>query len=215
MFRGFLKQSTQVTKTIYMESNAAPRIGVTGLAAGITKYLSKAGGAAAAITPTTAEVDSVNMTGVYSVVFTTAHTDTLGEFSMKGVGAGANHINDTWEVVTYLPGEQVLVQSGTGTGQVSLTAGLVTLAGVTHTGAVVPTVTTVTDLTTTANAESTAVPASNASLSAKIAWIFTLARNKLTQSSTTTTLYADNESSIVSTSTVSDSGTTFTRGEYV
>ena len=39
-------------------------------------------------------------------------------------------------------GASVLLSSGTGTGQISLAAGLVTLAGVTHTGAVIPTVTT-------------------------------------------------------------------------
>jgi hypothetical protein len=44
-------------------------------------------------------------------------------------------------------GASVLLSSGTGTGQLSLSAGLVTLAGVTHTGAVIPTVTTTTNLT--------------------------------------------------------------------
>ena len=41
-------------------------------------------------------------------------------------------------------GASVLLSSGTGTGQISLSSGLVTLAGVTHTGAVIPTVTTLT-----------------------------------------------------------------------
>lgn len=41
-------------------------------------------------------------------------------------------------------GTSVLLSSGTGTGQISLSSGLVTLAGVTHTGAVIPTVTTLT-----------------------------------------------------------------------
>ncbi len=40
----------------------------------------------------------------------------------------------------------VKVQSGTGSNQISLSSGLVTLAGVTHTGAVIPTVTTVNGL---------------------------------------------------------------------
>ena len=39
-----------------------------------------------------------------------------------------------------------IVTSGTGTAQLSLSSGLVTLAGVTHTGAIVPTVTTLTNL---------------------------------------------------------------------
>lgn len=43
-------------------------------------------------------------------------------------------------------GASVLLSSGTGAGQISLSSGLVTLAGVTHTGAVIPTVTTLTNL---------------------------------------------------------------------
>jgi hypothetical protein len=43
-------------------------------------------------------------------------------------------------------GASVLLSSGTGTGQVSLSSGLVTLAALTHTGAVIPTVTTLTNL---------------------------------------------------------------------
>jgi hypothetical protein len=46
---------------------------------------------------------------------------------------------------------KVTVTSGTSTGQISLTSGLVTLAAVTHTGAVIPTVTTTTTATTATN----------------------------------------------------------------
>ncbi len=42
----------------------------------------------------------------------------------------------------------VKLQSGTGSNQISLSSGLVTLAGVTHTGATIPTVTTATNVTT-------------------------------------------------------------------
>jgi hypothetical protein len=54
-------------------------------------------------------------------------------------------------------GASVLLSSGTGTGQISLTSGLVTLAGVTHTNAVIPTVTTTTTATNLTNLPS--VPA--------------------------------------------------------
>lgn len=56
-------------------------------------------------------------------------------------------INGTSQTARDL-GASVLLSSGTGTGQISLSSGLVTLAGVTHTGAVIPTVTTVGTLTT-------------------------------------------------------------------
>jgi len=213
-FRGFLKQSTAVTKTVKMSSNANPQVGVTGLAAGITKYLSKAGGAAAAATMVTAELDSTNMPGVYTIAITAAQTGTLGEFCLTAIGAGANEVCDTWEVVTYLPGEAVILQSGTSTGQVSLSSGLVTLAAATHTGAVIPTVTTLTDLTTTANSEPSSPPTSTAALSAKIAWLFALAKNAIAQSTTTTTVYANDSATTMGTSTVADDGTTFTRGKF-
>lgn len=64
-----------------------------------------------------------------------------------------------------------------------------------------------------AQAEPSAVPAANASPLAKLAWLALLARNKITETSTTQTIYADNGSTVVATSTVSDDNTTFTRGK--
>lgn len=69
--------------------------------------------------------------------------------------------------------------------------------------------------TDSANAEPTAVPAANAALALKIAWLFALARNKRTQDSDTETLYADNGTTEIATSGISDDGTTLTKGEYV
>jgi len=61
--------------------------------------------------------------------------------------------------------------------------------------------------------ESSSVPAATSSLVDKIKWLCTLARNKIIQTATTTTVYADNGTTSIATSTVSDDGTTFTRGE--
>lgn len=69
-------------------------------------------------------------------------------------------------------------------------------------------------LVTDTFAESSAVPAATASLKDKINWLATLARNKITQSATTQTLRNDADSASIATSTVSDSGTVFTRGEW-
>lgn len=69
-------------------------------------------------------------------------------------------------------------------------------------------------LATDTYAESTGVPAATASLALKIRWLATLARNKMTQTSTTLTLRNDADSGNISTATVSDNGTTFTRGEF-
>lgn len=72
----------------------------------------------------------------------------------------------------------------------------------------------VTDQFTAAQSEPVAVPAANASPLAKIAWLAVLARNKVTQDATTQTLRNDADSGDIATATVSDNGTTFTRGEW-
>lgn len=72
----------------------------------------------------------------------------------------------------------------------------------------------VTDLFTAAQSEPSSVPAANATPMQKIAWLAALARNKITQTSTTQLLKADDGSTTVGTSTLSDDGTTFTRGEW-
>lgn len=69
-------------------------------------------------------------------------------------------------------------------------------------------------LATDTYAELAAVPAATSSLSAKINWIFALARNKLTQTATTQTLRNDADSGSIGTAAVSDDGTTATRAEW-
>jgi len=69
-------------------------------------------------------------------------------------------------------------------------------------------------LNTDTYAESSAVPAATATLVAKIAWLATLARNKITQTATTQLVRNDADGATVGTSTVSDDGTTFTRGKF-
>lgn len=68
-------------------------------------------------------------------------------------------------------------------------------------------------LATDTAAELGAVPAANASLKAKITFLAMLARNKITQTATTKTVFADDGSTQVAAATVSDDGTTYTRGE--
>ena len=63
-------------------------------------------------------------------------------------------------------------------------------------------------------AEPASVPAATASLAAKIGFLMALARNKLTQTATTSTLRNDGDTSSIGTSSVADDGTTFTRSEW-
>lgn len=62
-------------------------------------------------------------------------------------------------------------------------------------------------------AEETSIPAATASLRKKIGWMFMWFRNKVTQTGTTSTLFADDGTTVVGTHTVSDDATTFTSGE--
>ncbi len=69
-------------------------------------------------------------------------------------------------------------------------------------------------LETDTQAEPTSPPASTASLKDKIAWLFTLGKNKRTQTATTETVLADDGTTPIATSAKSDTGTTFTRGKF-
>lgn len=69
-------------------------------------------------------------------------------------------------------------------------------------------------LVTDTYAEPSGVPSATASIKDKIGWMQALARNKITQTATTQTLRNDGDSGNVSQSTVSDDGTTFTRGKF-
>lgn len=64
-------------------------------------------------------------------------------------------------------------------------------------------------------AEASAVPAANAPIWTKLNFLFAKARNKITQTATTQVVRNDADSAAIATSTVSDDGVTFTRGEYV
>lgn len=102
MFEGQLKQSTQVTVTVLMISSTDHIAGKTGLSAGLTIYASKAGGTPASISPTVSELDSTNMPGLYSLVLTTTHTNTLGELAIRVSGSGADPTDVKWQVMARL-----------------------------------------------------------------------------------------------------------------
>ena len=61
--------------------------------------------------------------------------------------------------------------------------------------------------------ELSGVPAATSTLKDKLSWIFMWSRNKSTETSSERKLYADDTTTVVSTETVSDNGTTFTKDE--
>jgi len=66
----------------------------------------------------------------------------------------------------------------------------------------------------TAVAEPTSVPAANASITEKLSWLYMQGRNRITQTGSIQTVYADNSVTVVSSASTSDDGTTFTRGKH-
>ena len=69
-------------------------------------------------------------------------------------------------------------------------------------------------LATDTYAEPGAVPAATASLTAKIGWLFTLARNKVLTTGSAQVVRNDADSADVATATVADDATTLTRGKF-
>lgn len=63
-------------------------------------------------------------------------------------------------------------------------------------------------------AEPGGVPGATASLVAKLGWLFALARNKRTTSASADVVRNDADSAAIGTATLTDDGSTFTRGEY-
>ncbi|HAO93413.1 MAG: hypothetical protein A2X93_09110 [Deltaproteobacteria bacterium GWC2_56_8] len=89
--------------------------------------------------------DWMNLTGGSLIIMlagATGMADCQLEVDLQA-DVNVTHISGTAQTARDI-GASVLLSSGTGAGQISLTSGLVTLAGVTHTGAVIPTVTTLT-----------------------------------------------------------------------
>ena len=69
-------------------------------------------------------------------------------------------------------------------------------------------------LTVDTFAEPSAVPAATSTLKDKLNWLFALARNKRTTTSSLDTLRNDADNGSIATATLSDDNTTFTRAEY-
>lgn len=190
--------------------------------------LSKNGGAFAQTNNATGGTHDSN--GLYGIPLDTTDTGTLGRLKVFVHKTGALPVWDYFMVVpatvydAFVSGTdnfdvsvtqwtgtnvaspdtagypKVTIKSGTGSGEISLASGLLTLAA--------------TGLDNVVTAEPASPPAFGGTLKGAISWLLALGRNKMTQTSTTTLLRNDADSATIGTSTVSDDGTTFTRGEF-
>jgi len=114
-----LKQSTARDKMVFMTDSSDHVTGKTGLTLTITA--SKNGAAFASITPTVTERGN----GWYSLALTSSHTDTLGDLALHITGTAADPSDLVWQVVSLLPGDAVAIQTGTGSGQLNISSGVV------------------------------------------------------------------------------------------
>jgi hypothetical protein len=114
-----LKQSTDRDKMVFMTDSTDHVTGKTSLTLTITA--SKNGAAFASISPTVTERGN----GWYALALTSSHTDTLGDIALHVTATGADPTDVVWQVIAGLPGESVTIQTGTGTGQLNISSGVV------------------------------------------------------------------------------------------
>jgi hypothetical protein len=108
----------------------------------------------------------------------------------------------------------VTVKDGTGTGEIDTTSGGVLVSALAAQAKADVNAEVLDVLATDTFAELSGVPAATSTLKDKINWLFALARNKRTTTSTTETLRNDADGSNIATATISDNGTTFTKAEW-
>lgn len=189
-----IKNGSTAYPLVFMMVDSTDHVtGKTGLTPTVT--LSKAGAAFAS--PAGAVTEIAN--GWYKVAGNATDTGTSGPLILHATGTGADPTDTLFEVVAYDPQDTVrlgltampnvasgsagaIVTSGTGTAQISVASGLVTLAGVTHTGAVIPTVTTLTNLPAITSNWLTAAGIAASALNGKGDWNIGKTGYSLTQS---------------------------------
>lgn len=197
-----------------LDADGDPVTGATGL----DSEISKDGGAFADCTN---EATEIGTSGIYYLDLTSTEmdADTVAirvQTSSSGaktsvivaypqeaddMRVSVTHWNNTAVAAPATAGyPAVTLKSGTGTGELSLSSGLVSVSA--------------TGLDAVVMVEPTAPPAVTGTLRAALAWLLALSRNKITQTGTTSVLRNDADGANIASSTVSDDGTTFTRGEW-
>lgn len=130
-------------------------------------------------------VDGVTVTGSPVVTFS------VGRYASAPDGFNGLDIDGSGAVI---------IQDGTGAGQIATTSGAV------------DTVTTVTQLTA-ATTEPTSVPSATAGFIDKVNWLFLIARNKKTVTDALIQYFADDGSTVIGEKDLTDDDTTFTEAE--
>lgn len=143
--------------------------------------------------------------GVYYAVLDATDTDTLGPMVIFCHPSGALAVRVECVVLAANVYDSMIAASDS----LDVEAATIGATGLASINAEV-----VDTLITDTYAEAASVPAATSSLKDKINWLFALARNKVTSTSTTIALRNDADGANIATSTQSDNGTTYTRGEW-
>lgn len=214
---GFLRQSTasqSVALGPFIDSTdfATPK---TGLTIANTDIKLIVNGGASANKNSGGGTHRVN--GVYGITLDATDTATVGELEISCVVSGALPVFDKFFVVEEAVYDAFYAAAATGVPALAaLEASVQTLT--TTVGAAGAGLTAValgaTGLDAVVMSDLSAVPASTASIKAAINWLFELGRNRRKQTSTTETIYKNDSTTALATSTKSDDGTTFERGKY-
>lgn len=187
-----LKQSTARERMVFMVDDTDHVTGAEGLTLAIEA--SKNGGAFSSISPTVTERGD----GWYSLLLTTSHTDTLGDFALHITATGADPTDVLDEVVADLPGASV---SSVGTG--GITASSIATGAIDADALATDAVN---EIWAKAMTEPSAVPGVTATAAEVLAWLLVMTRNKRTQSTTAQTLRNNADSGNIATAAVSQSG---------
>ena len=207
-----LKQSTAVTIPIgpFVDSTDGNTERTALTIAQADVRLSKNGGAYAQKNDATSSSHMEH--GNYACALNSTDTNTLGILTIAVHVSGALYYKQDFMVVSSAAWD-ALTGTAAGVGfKTSLAKGTDITGFNDLSSATVKTQ--VTDaLATDTYAESSAAPAATTTLKDMLVWLKTLARNKITQTATTQTLRNDADAANIATFTVSDDGTTFTRGK--
>ncbi len=147
-------------------------------------------------------------TGMYSVPLDTTDTNTLGRLIVIIHESGARPVMREFMVFSANVFDSLV--SGSGSDYLQVDAIQIASGG----AAAAINAEVVDVMETDTHVEPVAVIAATSSLKDKISWLFVLARNKIKQTAATQTLRNDADGADIATASVSDDGTTATRGEF-
>lgn len=136
--------------------------------------------------------------GMYYAVLDATDTDTVGMLTVYVKVAGAFYVSRDYYVMEEIAYDAIFAPSAA--------MGLSTQAKADVNAEVLDV------LVTDTFAEPSGVPAGTSSLKDKLNWLFALGRNKITQTSSTQTLRNNADAANIASASVSDDGTTATRG---